>query len=126
MTPRYSLLKTEEKSALYELFIFAEQADGRISLSEQETVLMLLDAMGFTSDYARDFYEDTVQTRVSAIASTPAVRSERLAELCGRFTSLESRRLADLALANLAAADGSQNDPAESALLTEIRGLLRV
>ncbi len=125
MNPRYSLLNAEEQSALYELFIFAEQADGRISLAEQEAVLMLLDAMGFTSDYARDFYEDTVQTRVAALAASPDVRRARLTALCGRFATPESRRFAAAAIAALCAADGDTVDAGENAFLAELSGLLR-
>lgn len=126
MTPKYSLLSTDEQSALFELMTMLTQADGSIRLAEEEAALKLLDTMGFTSEYARDFYVNGVHARLGSLAGSPPARRNRLINLAKKFPTIEKRRLAHEALTQLAQADDTGTTAGESALLAEIRELLQV
>lgn len=120
MTPKYSRLTADERGALFELMLHVAQSDGCVRLREQEAALSLLDTMGFTTDYARDFYVNAVQARAAAASASPEARAERVDTLVRAIASPESRALALQALADLVAADG-RTEPAEASLLADIR-----
>lgn len=119
----YDTFSAEQKYALLDMVTLAMYADGHLAGAEDDRVLRLLGALGFTSDYERSREYDAAISRVSRHSKTAESAREYALDQAQLFTTRDQRRLVALALDEIVTSDRHVAD-SENTFLSLIRGVL--
>jgi hypothetical protein len=112
-----------QKQALLDLAMLAMYADGHLTFSEDERVLRLLTAMGFTTEYDREKHFDASVSRVSRHSTTSAAACAHAAALAKAFTTPEQQRQVQAILDDVVSSDRTVT-PQESKFLSAVKEAL--
>jgi tellurite resistance protein TerB len=112
-----------QKQALLDLAMLAMYADGHLTFSEDERVLRLLTAMGFTAEYDRERHFDASVSRVSRHSTTSAAARAHAATLAKAFTTPEQHQQVQAILNDVVSSDRNVS-PQESKFLSAVKEAL--
>jgi uncharacterized tellurite resistance protein B-like protein len=115
----------QQRQALLDLAMLAMYADGHLAATEDERLVRLLTAMGFTTEYDRGKHFDASVSRVSRHSSTAASARTHALALARKFTSREQRREVQNVLDDLVRSD-DKVAPQETNFLSTVREALQV
>src|SRR5687767_13090259 len=113
----------QQRQALLDLVMLAMYADGHLAATEDDRVVRLLTAMGFTTEYDRGKHFDASVSRVSRHSGTAAGARTHATKLAQSFTTREQRREVEDVLEDFVASD-SNVAPQESSFLSAVRDAL--
>ena len=113
----------QQKQALLDLVTLAMYADGHLASAEDERVLRLLGAMGYSTDYDRTRHYDAAVSRVSRHSQTASNAQAYAHQQAQAFTTREQRRVVTQALDDVVTSD-SHVSHGENTLLALVREVL--
>jgi len=113
----------KQRQALLDLVMMAMYADGHLGATEDDRVVRLLTAMGFTTEYDRGKHFDASVSRVSRHSATAAGARTHAAALAKSFTTPEQRREVQGVLQDMVGSD-EEVSAQESSFLSAVRDAL--
>jgi len=113
----------KQRQALLDLVMLAMYADGHLGATEDDRVVRLLTAMGFTTEYDRGKHFDASVSRVSRHSATAAGARTHAAALAKSFTTPEQRREVQGVLQDMVGSD-EEVSAQESSFLSAVRDAL--
>ena len=114
----------QQRQALLDLVMLGMYADGHLTAVEDDRVVRLLTAMGFTTDYDRGKHFDASVSRVSRHSATAAAARAHATALAQQFTTKEQRRDVQNVLEDLVGSD-DKVAPQENSFLAAVRTALQ-
>ena len=114
------MFNEQQRQALLDLVMLAMYADGHLAAMEDERIVHLLSAMGFTTDYDRGKHFDASVSRVTRHSVNAAAARTHAAKLAKNFTTQEQRREVQDVLEDFMESDNNVT-PQESSFLSGVR-----
>jgi uncharacterized tellurite resistance protein B-like protein len=113
----------QQRQALLDLVMLAMYADGHLAATEDERLVRLLTAMGFTTEYDRGKHFDASVSRVSRHSATASGTRKHATTLAKSFTTPEQRREVQDVLEDMVASDDKVSSQ-ERGFLSAVREVL--